>query len=215
MKDSAKTLLQCSIFLGGFVGVHYLWWRVQQNPEFIAPEDRKPHPVFIIHDRWVARRATAARKALEDANKPSRADESPRQRRHTWGNRRIMRFWRLRKWVRDTTKPIPYEAARKWDRRLGSAYNIMAFTCFCMAVYLFVKKNKQDAKENRAETSAEYYVRTLNLKDVKVTRFSLLGETLLSDTVKDADEMRERRLQKLPGYSPELVPPAETTILPQ
>lgn len=104
----------------------------------------------------------------------------------------MLRFWRLRKFIRDTTTPIPYDTARKWDTRLGRTYNILAFTSFVISIVAYVRWRKSTRDPGGLnETDAEFYTRTLNIDGARVLRFDITGRKLMDEYI-SPDEIREK-----------------------
>ena len=66
-------LMPTATFVALFVGAHWGWWKLQNNPDFVDPRDIQPHPVVIIYDRWTAKRAR------EKVGAEALASEQPRE----------------------------------------------------------------------------------------------------------------------------------------
>ncbi|XP_055328878.1 uncharacterized protein LOC129581691 [Paramacrobiotus metropolitanus] len=171
------------IAIGSIGLIHYVWWKIQQNPNFVPPQDRKPHPFIaaaLEFSDYRKRKALEKERAANSAQAGENLEEEPKPKRYycdtvSRDNMPIYRFWRLRKLIRDTTAPIPLATAKKWDTILGRIYNVSVLGMFCCLMHLIFEHNKEKEAEARrtgipTESSAEYWIRKMEYKNATLFR---------------------------------------------
>ncbi|KAL5283469.1 hypothetical protein ACFFRR_006008 [Megaselia abdita] len=105
----------------------------------------------------------------------------------------LFEFKWLRRQVRKHTRPIPFNTADRWKRRLSLGYAIVAWQAFGVVCYLFytgrgdwAKTQGLKSEEELMMSPAQQFSMTLNVEKGKIVRiknFSKVDEKEFDNTI--------------------------------